>query len=41
MAKTQGTDLSVILNELRTTASNAYQDTVPMVVEASTIGTVS
>lgn len=29
MAKTQGTDISVILNELRQTASNAYQTTVP------------
>lgn len=30
MVKTQGTDISVILNELRLTASNAYQDTVPL-----------
>lgn len=29
MAKTQGTDISTILNELRQTASNAYQDTIP------------
>src|SRR5690625_648485 len=28
--KPQGTDISVILNELRQTASNAYQDTVPL-----------
>ena len=37
MANTQGTDLSVILNELRATASNAYQDTVPMVDASTTI----
>lgn len=28
--KPQGTDISVVLNELRQTASNAYQDTVPL-----------
>jgi hypothetical protein len=28
--KTQGTDVSVILNQLRQTATSAYQDTVPM-----------
>jgi hypothetical protein len=30
MAVTQGTDISVILNELRQTATSAYQDTVPI-----------
>jgi hypothetical protein len=30
MVKTQGTDISVILNELRQTASNAYQDAIPL-----------
>lgn len=29
MAKAQGTDISTILNELRATASSAYQDTIP------------
>lgn len=35
MAKTQGTDISVILNELRQTASNAYQDTIPLVTASN------
>lgn len=30
MAKTQGTDISIILNQLRQTATSAYQDTVPL-----------
>lgn len=30
MAKTQGTDTSVLLNSIRATASSAYQNTVPM-----------
>ncbi len=30
MATPQGTDVSVILNEIRQTASNAYQDSVPL-----------
>ena len=29
MAKTQGTDVSVILNQLRATASSAYQEVIP------------
>lgn len=35
MAKTQGTDMSVILNNIRQTASNAYQDTVPFATMAN------
>lgn len=30
MAKPQGTDISVILNEMHATASNAYQDAIPL-----------
>ena len=30
MAKAQGTDVSAILNIIRSTASSAYQDTVPL-----------
>lgn len=37
MAKTQGTDVSVILNELRATASSAYQDAIPRVTATTTI----
>lgn len=37
MAKTQGTDVSVILNQLRTTASSAYQEAIPRVTATTTI----
>src|SRR5690554_4512309 len=37
MANTQGTDISVILNELRQTASHAYQDAVPAIKSAKEI----